>query len=307
MHALGEQGILTMQKILKRPPFEKVQTVEDALAIVDQVANDPSAYQPINEILNKLSPGRSWALYLNTGFHAVSTHTDGHRDMVQETITEFPKSESGTNPVRIFDVGIGNGNAVIAAAIRDPHAIVHGLDIAGAGLNISMWRLNTGADEAAEKHSDPGLASVGRFSMARGSATDPLMFPPQQFDGGSMVLTLFAIPTAQRKQALQNIYNSLKPGAKFVLIDPVTKISDPAVGKIFLKEIVRNAYQNNPDLSALDVALLTAKNAHQLLKINFMESEQQQSIVESVGFRHVAAPHPVYYGYASMQVFEKPW
>ncbi len=307
--ALGE-GLIFIEQSIARPAFGKIESLADALRLVDLVADHPTVYGPINDVLGRLSPARNWALYLNTGFHAVPTHTDGHREMVQQTIDHFPRFDGATalngSPPLVLDVGIGDGNLGIATVVRNPRTILSGIDIAGAGINISNWRLNEITDLNAAKYSDPGLANFGRFWTGRGSASDPHMFPIEQYDAASMVLTLFAVPTAQRKTALQNIYNSLKPGAKFILIDPVLQANDAATGRQFLKEIVRSAYRNNPDLTALDVAILTAKNAHSLFKTDFMTPAEQQSFVEAVGFRHLTTSQPVYYGIANMQVFEKP-
>ena len=132
------------------------------------------------------------------------------------------------------------------------------------------------------------------------------MFETPKFDAGSMVLTLFAIPPAQRKAALSNMYNSLKPGARFVLIDPIPSLNNSSDGKTFLREIVKNAYQNNTDLTALDLAILTAKNAHNLLKTEFLGPQAQRALGESVGFKAIGTQQSVYYGIATMTVFEKP-
>jgi ubiquinone/menaquinone biosynthesis C-methylase UbiE len=306
MQALGPEGMAAIRLATGFEPFHRVQSLEEALAIVDRVSDDPTAYGPVNTVLNDLSGPKSWALYLNTGFHAVSTYTDGHREMVQKAIDQFPGIQIIGHTPRFLDVGIGNGNLVAAAAIEHPQSIVQGLDIAGAGLNISTYRLNELTDIASRKFNDPGLENVGRFWVGRGSASDGQMFKNQKFDAASMVLTLFAVPSSQRQKALQNIYDSLEPGGRFVLIDPIPKVGDPSAGRKFLREIVKNAYKNNTDLTAADLAILTAKNAHNLLKTDFLTAEQQRAMGEAAGFKMIGRQEPAYYGICTMTVFEKP-
>ena len=305
IQALGPERMLTIENALGVPPLSAVSTEAEALAIVSRMMDEPQVYGPVVRILNDLPSNRSWALYLNTGFHAVSTYTDGHRDMVQKAIREFPH-EGSFGPARVLDVGIGNGNLVIAAAVDNSTRIVTGIDFAGAGHTISTMRMNDISDIATAKFNDPGMERTGRFMFGRGSATDPHMFRGQQFDGASMVLTLFAIPPSQRKAALKNVFESLAPGARFVLMDPIPKANTADEGRLFLRTIVSNAWQNNRELTALDVAILTAKNAHGLLKIDFLSPETQKEMAEEVGFRAVAGPEIGYYGLVNMQIFEKP-
>jgi SAM-dependent methyltransferase len=306
MQALGHQGILAIDGAIKRPSMGKIQTLEEALHLADLLMDDPGTYGPVLQQLAKLTPSQRWALYLNSGFHAVPTHSDGHREMNLEVIDHFPKNAPGEDPARVADIGLGAANLIVAAAVRNPFGITYGIEIAGTGLNVGTQRLNLISDAASARFNDPGHAQTGRFWVARGSATDPHLYKGQKFDAASMVLTLFAIPPAQRAKALKNIYDSLEPGAKFVLVDPLPVFSDKKVARRFLQDIITSAYKNNTDLTALDISVLVANNAHNLFKTEFLTAEEQKAMGESVGFKAIGDGRSVYYGIANMQVFEKP-
>jgi len=303
--ALGPEKIAVLEKVLRRPIFAKIESEAEALAMLHAVLDDPTIYKPLIAVRQDLSADQDWALYLNSGFHAVSTYTEGHREMVMSAIDQFPKSAED-RPTRAIDVGLGNGNLMIAAAVADTKILMNGVDIAGPGLDITARRMNRIANIAAQKNNDPGLMNSGRFNVGRGNAADSHLLSGRKFDAASMVLTLFAVPPNLRKQVCRNIYDSLEPGSRFVLIDPVPKVNDPAAGRIFLEEIVKAAYRNNPELNVLDVAILAVKNGHGLLQISFNSPAEQKALVESVGFRAVSEPEAMYYGITSMQVFEKP-
>jgi putative acetyltransferase len=304
---IGAEGMLQIEKALGRPPFQRIESEREALDLFDRVATDSNVFKPINDILQKLPPHQRWAVYLVTGFHAVSTHSSGHREMVQHTVDVLPKAALlGGNSPRWADFGIGNAALMAAGMASNPRAHVVGVDVAGASLNRSMDALNAIADQVQIDRDGPSRYDFGRFSLHRGSASDPTLLDGQQFDGSSWVLTLFALPKNERAQALRLTADRLFPGGKSVLIDPLPAVSG-ADGTTFLRQIIASAYRNNEELNALDVALLTAMNVHGLFRIDFMTAAEQTALGRSAGLEPVGAAQPVYYGIASMQVFEKPW
>lgn len=306
--ALGDGGLNQIASLLGGVnPFDKVQSKKDALKLVDRAFDDPNFYEPILRILNSMSNAQSWALYLNSGYYAISTHTDGHRAMVQQSADLLPSGSGPGGPIATVDYGMGAGNMALATAVADPSRIVHGIDIAGAGIDISTFRLNRLSDWVSQTYNDPGFTRYGRFSIGRRSITDTQLLPNQQFDAATMMLTLFTVPEPQRLQALQNVFASLKPGATFVLIDPAAMAHDPANGRKFLRTIVEEAWRNNPDLTNLDVAILAVKNAQALLKTStqFYEPSQLRKLAEQAGFR-LRSSSSAYYGCATMLVLEKP-
>ncbi|MBY0372271.1 GNAT family N-acetyltransferase [bacterium] len=303
--SLGPQGLATIEKAIGASPFHKVQTEEEALAIFDKVASDPDAHQPIQEALSRLTDPQKWALYLITGFHAVSTHTDGHRSMVQQSVDAFPKAAlfGGSSP-HLLDVGIGNGNLIGSAMASNPRAMIMGLDVAGGSLSRSMDVLNSVADQIQAQHAGPRMFDYGRFGLLRGSAFDPQLLRGQQFDGISSVLTMFALPETQRLPAFNLMSNQLVPGGTMTYIDPTPEFKRNP--REFLRTLVKDAYKNNEDLTALDVALLTVFNMGDFQKIHFLDPHEQRNLGIAAGLTPIGPSQPVYYGFANMTVFQKP-
>jgi putative acetyltransferase len=305
---LDPEAMTRIERALGIAPFSKLQAKEEALKIFDRVTFDPDAYQPINQVLNALSASRRWALYLITGFHAVATYTDGHREMIQESAGSLPRSAllGGSSP-RLLDIGIGNGNLLAATMATNPKAVLFGVDIAGASQNRSMAVINSIADEVQARYPSHKRSDYGRFGFIRGSASDPDILLGQKFDGVSIVLTLFAVPSGEREQALRIVAEHVNPGGTVTLVDPVPSVGTAANAKSLIQLVVATAFRNNEELTALDVAILTAMNMHNLLKTEFLSAEQQTQLGQKVGLVPCGPAKPIYYGIASMQVFEKPW
>ncbi len=302
----GEAGLKILEKVIGAPCFERVQTLADALRIVDRAMDDPRFYKPILQILNALPPAESWAAYINSGYYAAG-HTDGNREMIDLAVGQLPTQSGGRGPVRKIDWGMGSGSAVVADMIINPEGIVHGMDIAGAGLTVGMFRANRVSDLLSVKYTDPGFTTYGRFSLSRGSITDPVSVLKNHFDGGTMVLALFTVPLNERPIGLANSYDSLRPGGVLSFVDPVDKLHEPAIARQLLENVVKSSYRNNPDLTYLDVAILAVKNAQQLLQksTQFMDPSQHRHMIQQAGFV-VGSQQPIYYNIATMIKATKP-
>ncbi len=305
---LGEENLGVLKKILGADPFKKIEFETEALDIFENLAFLPEYFQPFNHILNELSSPQKWGLYLLTGFHAVATHSEGHRSMVQEAVFHLPQAavRGGSFP-NLMDVGIGNGNILAASLAQNPKAILWGVDIAGGSLNRSMSVINSLVDKVQASQTAERAQDYGRFALVRGSATDPMLIEGAKFDGISMVLTLFTLPPSQREQALRLLFEKLNPGGQLILAEPVPSVGSPANGICLLRDLLRSAFRNNEELTVLDVAMLTAMNCHNLFQLAFLTAEEQKAMAEKVGFVAKGVGVPVYYGVANLQVFEKPW
>lgn len=305
---LGVDGLSKIEKALGFAPFYKLQTEKELLRIFESVSFDPAVFEPINQVLNKLSGNRRWALYLMTGFHAVATHSDGHREMIEGSAEMFPKAALlGGNSPKLLDIGIGNGNLLAASMASNPKAILYGVDVAGGSLSRCMAVINSIADEVQDTQPPAKRFDYGRFGLIRGSASDPHLLDGKRIDGASIVLTLFTLPAAERKQVLRLMAERINPGGTLVLVDPVPNAGTAQNAIAIMQTVMKSAFRNNEELTALDVAIVTAMNMHSLLKTDFLSAEQQTKLGEEVGLIPVGSPKNVYYGIANRQVFEKPW
>ena len=149
------------------------------------------------------------ALYFGMSRRIFSPRSGNLQDKVQTLLIEHVL-DSSVQPLRILDIGCGNGPLTIKAAQRFPKASVIGVDYWGKNWDYSMNVCNMNARIA-------GVAERIEFRQADAAE---LPFEDDHFDLVLSSLTFHEINTIQDKHVpLREALRVLKPGGQFVFQD----------------------------------------------------------------------------------------
>lgn len=187
-------------------------------------------------------------------------------------------------------LGTGPGNDTIAFRARNyPKRKIIAFDSSAKGLSIARQKLDL----------------VG-FDQVRLIQRDIMRLNyNQQWDGAYMNNVLYALPNQRR--ALQIIYRGLKPGGVLVFANPVRAAVEPFMRREIMRNVFKSAYANRSVATIYDYLLFATVNYGVLMDPKlFLEPEQMQAMLHSVGFVDIETSGPIYYASSRMYIARKP-
>jgi len=149
------------------------------------------------------------AAYFQVSHYMFSLRHGHIQQQVQELVLGKLDSFTG-KPVRILDIGCGNGPLTIAAAARNPQAKVMGVDMWGKNWDYSM--------KVCEKNAR--LAGVDKRVAFRQASAETLPYEDGSFDIVLSNLVFHEVRGVKDKRLLvKEALRVLKPGGTFILQD----------------------------------------------------------------------------------------
>lgn len=197
----------------------------------------------------------------------------------------------------IFDVGAGTGtiSSVLLMLARERRVIAG--DWSAKGLALAKTKLDLVTNK------DPSRYKTLLMDLTKEEGWPN---PTQKFDGAVMNNVLYAISSKEAKLAvLKRIFNSLKPGAPFVLSD-ILNLSLPEL-QTGLAGTAASAVANGAPATEYDIALAGKVNFDVLVKYSslFMSTEELKALVREAGFK-INGWYSSYNGTATFLYMTKP-
>jgi ubiquinone/menaquinone biosynthesis C-methylase UbiE len=149
------------------------------------------------------------ALYFAAARRVFSPRGGNLQDKVQNLILDRLQPVEG-KPLRVLDIGCGNGPLTVGAALRYPQAELVGVDTWGRHWDYSLQVCHANAQQA---------GVVERITFRQASATE-LPFEDDSFDVVLSNLVFHEVKEAvDKRTGVREALRVLKPGGTFILQD----------------------------------------------------------------------------------------
>lgn len=266
---------------------QKARQISDSVFEVKQLQYEVA--QAIKDMGGPQSPAL-WDAYFQRAYNTVAASSSSYLQTVALSISKLPSG-------KIIDFGSGPGNFSLAILLSSPYRTVHGIDMSPLAVQSATNMLTATVPQA-----------KGRFHFQNGNL---LEMPPNQLkgDGGVMNNVLYNMQTTREKvNLLKKVRSQLKPGARFVLNDPLPKGQNEAELKNWLASLADSATRNGSPLTEYDIAFLSEINRSQLTRGNipFSTPKELINIAQQAGFVLVEGPLETYGGLVTSLVLEVP-
>jgi SAM-dependent methyltransferase len=237
--------------------------------------------------------GKGDATFWNTYFKMY----DGILGFCEGYLKIFERaSQSLPQTGKIVDYGFGTGNGSASLLLLGSRREIYGVDFSSLGLERAEAKLQK---VAVLTGSQRAKLQVADLTEAR--------LPQSRFDGALMNNVLYAIPKEKRLALLKKILGELKPGARFVISDPVRSLqTNPEAIRKLLKDVFHSSVTNGSPMTEFDFAFFGFLNIKFLMGGGvFLTPTEITQLAEKAGFQ-VESIEPSYYGAAALAVLRRP-
>lgn len=189
-------------------------------------------------------------------------YDDVHKTLVYDDPEAFyakvaePMSPTA-DVVQILDLGIGTGLQLDAVFTRVPNAHITGIDVAGKMLDLLR-----------EKYAK----KMDQITLIQGSYLEPLP-DAVQFDYCISVMTMHHLLEEKKLTVYQNIYNTLKPGGKYIEGDYIVSAEAAQDEMKSYKEVLGENSTTQDGYFHLDIPMTAGEVAALLQKAGFSKVE----------------------------------